>query len=310
MTSRRHFLGAALVGLGGMVVAPARVQGGTKNQGGAFRYALNTGTIRGYKLTLRQQILAAIAAGYQGIEPWISDLQTAAKKPGELAELKKICADAGLAVIGAIGFAPWAVNDVDVRRKGVEQLKREMALVSALGGTHIAAPPAGAYGKDVRLQLDDVVERYRTILELGGETGVMPMLEFWGKSANLSRLNECLYVAAGTGHPKATILADLFHMYTGGSPYAALGLLSPAALPVLHVNDYPRGMAREKMQDGDRVWPGDGAAPMAEIFSTLKTHGLFPWLSVEIFQKRYWNQMSVEETLRTGLAKMKAVAEV
>ena len=132
-----------------------------------FGFSLNTATIRGYKLKLPEQIDLAIKAGYGGIEPWLSDLEQFSKSGGSLGDLKKKCADAGLNVQSAIGFAQWVVNDDAQRAKGVEQMKRDMDLVAQLGGTHIAAPPAGAY-KEPKLKLDDVAERYRAILELGG----------------------------------------------------------------------------------------------------------------------------------------------
>jgi len=58
--------------------------------------------------------------------------------------------------------------------------------------------------------------------------------------------------------------------------------------------------------DADRVWPGDGVAPWKQIGGILRACGLDPWLSVELFNKNYWTTNPLD-TLRTGLAKMKAV---
>src|SRR5688572_15151670 len=76
-----------------------------------FRYALNTATIRGHKLRLGAQFELAAKAGYDGVEPWIGDVEEYKKSGGSLLDLKKRIGDLGLTVDGAIGFANWIVDD-------------------------------------------------------------------------------------------------------------------------------------------------------------------------------------------------------
>jgi sugar phosphate isomerase/epimerase len=186
-------------------------------------------------------------------------------------------------------------------------MEREMGLVAQFGGKTIAAPPAGAYDPP-RLDLDRVAERYRAALELGAKTGVTPQLEFWGGSSNLSRLDQCVYVAARAAHPDACVLADVFHLYRGGSDVASLHLLGKNALRCFHVNDYPASPERARIQDSDRVWPGDGVAPWREIFAAFAANDAAPWLSLEVFNTKYWKTDALE-TARAGLAKLRAVVE-
>ncbi len=304
--SRRGFLAAAAAGAGALAAAGARGQSeAARPQPGEFRFALNTGTIRGYKLPLAEQVKLVAQAGYAGIEPWTADLAKAAEAAGALKDLRQRCADAGLAVISAIGFAAWAVDDDAARAQGMEQMKRDMDLVAQVGGTHIAASPMGVNKAGVTLDLDRAAERYRAVLELGRTLGVIPQLEFWGASANLSRLDQCLYVAARAGHPDACVLADAFHMYRGGTEPAALRLLVRSAAYSFHMNDYPASPAREALKDADRVWPGDGVAPLREILGAFRENRASVWLSVELFNATYWARPA-EETARTGLEKMKA----
>lgn len=305
MTSRRTFLTAS-AGVG-VLTLPTLSHAAPPHTAahGRFRFALNTGTLRGYKLPLADQITLACQAGYTGIEPWVADLSKAAETAGAIKDLAKRCADANLTVINAIGFANWAVNDDTARAKGLEQMKRDMDLVAQLGGTHIAAPPAGVNKPDVTLNLDQAAERYRAVLELGHTLGVIPQLEFWGSSANLSRVDQCLYVAARAAHPDACILADVFHLYKGGSAPASLLLLGRSAAYTLHMNDYPAQPPRETIKDADRIWPGDGIAPISEILNAYVANRADTWLSIELFNAEYWQRPAVE-TARTGLAKMKA----
>ena len=70
-------------------------------------------------------------------------------------------------------------------------------------------------------------------------------------------------VAIESGHPKACVLPDVYHLYKGGSDFAGLKLLNAAAVHVFHMNDYPANPPRSAINDSDRVYPGDGVAPLA-----------------------------------------------
>ncbi|MEO9595195.1 sugar phosphate isomerase/epimerase family protein, partial [Rhodopirellula bahusiensis] len=105
--------------------------------------AMNTSTLRGHNLTVPQQIEVVAKAGFDGIEPWIRDLRSYVDGGGSVSDLKKQLDDAGLNVVGAIGFARWIVDDPAARQAGLDEAKRDMELVASLGGKQMAAPPIG-----------------------------------------------------------------------------------------------------------------------------------------------------------------------
>ncbi len=310
-SSRRQFLGrgavlAATAGFGQLAESARAEEAAAKPY--HFSYGLNTGTIRGYKLGLAEQIDVAAKAGYEGIEPWTSDVAKFAQGGGSLKDLGKKCRDQGLKVYGGIGFAQWAVDDDAQRAKGVESLKREMDQLAEMGGTHIAAPPSGVTKAGTKLDLNRAGERYRAILEVGRQIGVIPQLEIWGASANLGNLAEACFVAARAGHPDACILSDVFHMYKGGSDPASLCLLGRKAVHCIHMNDYPASPDRQTIGDANRIWPGDGIAPLKQILTALADNCCNVMLSIELFNAEYW-KLPVAETAATGLAKMKAAVK-
>ena len=281
----------------------------TANTGGSFVYCLNTATIRGQKLGIVKEIEVTAKAGYQAIEPWVGAIETYQKEGGSMPELKRRIADLGISIESAIGFPQWIADDDAKRAQGLERARFEMDLIAQLGGKRLAAPPTGATDLP-RLDLLKAAERYRALLEAGDQIGVVPQLELWGFSKNLNRLGECACVAIETGHPKACVLPDIYHLYKGGSDAASLRLLSRSAIHVLHVNDYPADPPREKIDDSYRVFPGDGVAPVTEILRILKENGGETVLSLELFHRKYW-EMDPTEIARAGLEKMKAaVAKV
>jgi sugar phosphate isomerase/epimerase len=307
--SRRQFFGSSMAaamaaGFSGAGTAARAQAPAASAKLFRFRYGLNTGTIRGYKLGFAEQVEIAGKAGYEGIEPWMSDVEKFVQGGGSLKDMGKHCKDLGLAVYGGIGFASWIVDDEQQRAKGVERLKQEMDWLAQLGGTHIAAPPAGATKPGQKLEPARMAERYRAILELGRQSGIIPQLEIWGASVNVGTLHEALDIAARAGHPDACILADVYHLYKGGTDFSALCLLGRQVTHCFHMNDYPATPDRATIVDANRVWPGDGIAPLKQILGTLAANYCDAFLSLELFNAEYWKK-PVAETAATGLAKMK-----
>jgi sugar phosphate isomerase/epimerase len=270
----------------------------------SFRYCFNTSTIRGQKLSLVEEIDIVAKAGYQGIEPWINEIEAYVEKGGSLPDLKKRLSDVGLTVESAIGFAEWIVDDDARRAKGLEQARRDMDLVQQIGGKRIAAPAAGATDVE-NIDYLKVAERYRALLAIGDHIGVVPQVEVWGFSKTLTRLGQAVMVAIESHHPEACVLPDVYHLYKGGSDFTGLQLLNGAAVHVFHMNDYPASPPRSAIGDKDRVYPGDGIAPLADIFTTLRAIDFDGYLSIELFNPTYWQQ-DPHEVARTAMAKMKA----
>ena len=59
---------------------------------------------------------------------------------------------------------------------------------------------------------------------------------------------------------------------------------------------------RKEITDAHRVFPGDGVAPLAVLFRTLRATGFRGMLSLEVFNREYWNQDALL-VARTGLEK-------
>ncbi len=285
-----------------------------------FKFCLNTSTIRlakgpwGKSRGIVESIGIASKAGFSAIEPWIAELDEYTKTGGTLADLKKRFADAGLAVPNAIGFAEWIVEDAGRRKKGLEQAKLDMDKVLAVGCAQIAAPPTGATGGTSRRDDPNYTEpvapmvaadRYKALLEVGMKIGVRPIVEVWGFSRSLSRLGETMLVAMECGRDGGAVLPDVYHLYKGGSDFNGLKLLGANGIGIFHINDYPK-LERGKIADADRVYPGDGIAPLKDVLASLREMNYKGYLSLELFNATYWKQDPLE-VAQTGLKKLKAL---
>jgi sugar phosphate isomerase/epimerase len=302
LTRRGWLAASAAVAAGGLAPTLAKAEPVKKEP---FDYCLNTSTIRGQNLTIVQEVEIAAKAGYQAIEPWIRELDTFVQSGGSLKDLGKRIADAGLRVESAIGFAKWIVDDPAERKAGMEEAKRSMDAVQQIGGKRLAAPPFGATDRN-DIPLLRIAERYRALLELGDKMDVVPQAELWGHSKTLSKLSEASMIAIETGHPKACILPDVYHLHKGGSDFHGLKLLGGATMFNFHMNDYPAVPPRTEIRDKHRVYPGDGVAPLKEMIRDLVKIGYTGILSLELFNEDYWKQDAML-VAKTGLEKMKAV---
>jgi sugar phosphate isomerase/epimerase len=155
------------------------------------------------------------------------------------------------------------------------------------------------------MDLRKIAERYRSLLELGDKMGVVPQVEVWGFSKTIGRLADAAFVAIESGHPHACILADAYHLYKGGSGFGGVRLLNGRAMHVFHFNDYPAAPPRAEITDAQRVYPGDGTAPLKTLLRDLRDAGYAGVLSLELFNREYWKSDALT-VARTGLEKMRA----
>jgi len=120
----------------------------------------------------------------------------------------------------------------------------------------------------------------------------------------LGPLRNGIYVTVAAGHPDASLLLDVFHLYKSGTPFASLKQLNGGALHVIHINDYPQAADSSTLNDGNRIYPGDGVAPFTQILRDLRDNGFRGYFSLELFNRDYWAK-SADDNLKTGLEKIR-----
>ncbi len=301
--SRRNFLGATAVGLGALTQTTSPAAAAEPRTAESFGFCFNTATILGQKLTVVQEVEIAVRAGYQGIEPWVAKLDQHVKDGKSLKDLGKLVRDRGMVVADIIAHAEWIVDDDARRRKGFEEAKRIMGMAQEIGSPHVAAPPAGARDGPP-IEPARCAERYAQLCKLGASMAVAPALEVWGFSPNITRLGVATMVAMDSGAPNACVLPDVYHLYKGGTDPNGLRLLNKNAIAILHVNDYP-AKDRATITDADRVYPGDGVAPLKQIFRDLRAIGYRGMLSLELFNRDYWQKDALAVAV-AGIEKLRA----
>jgi 2-keto-myo-inositol isomerase len=308
--SRREVLASAAVAVGAAALSPVVTEAQAPSSGAVrtrpanepFGYCLNTSTIRGNNLDLVAEITAAAKAGFHAIEPWIMEIDRYTADGGTLKDLGKRIADAGLTVEDAIAFNSVLDDDDTRRAASMEKLKVDMDKLAQIGGKRVALPPGNSRAA---VTLDNAARYYREALQLGEKMGVQPLLELWGTHPVLGPLSHGIYTTVAAGRPDASLLLDVFHLYKSATPFTALKQINGASLQVMHLNDYPQAADSSTLNDGNRIYPGDGVAPLRQILRDLRDNGFRGYFSLELFNKEYWGK-SADENLKTAMEKIRA----
>ncbi|MBT5876256.1 MAG: sugar phosphate isomerase/epimerase [Candidatus Latescibacteria bacterium] len=267
-----------------------------------FSYSLNTSSIRRQGASVLEYIDIASDAGYQGIEPWVDEIDEWIASGGSLETIRSHAQNRGVKIANLIAFFEWAVPEHDRREIGLSEAKRCFEIADALDCPFVATAPTGIHDRIVDIGL--VSRHFADLSGYVRDFSAVPLLEFWGIAKTLGSTGEVLHVAAESGVPDVKMLADVFHMYKGTGHHKGFEHFGPGCLGLVHVNDYPTSPSREQVADEDRIYPGDGVAPWPEILKCLDKMAYSGMLSLELFNPEYWSR-GPETVAREGMQKLK-----
>jgi 2-keto-myo-inositol isomerase len=266
-------------------------------QMGEFKICLNTSTIRPASLMDKIRITGEV--GYDAIELWSDDLTKYEEENGSLDGVVKALKESGLEVITLIALHGWMDSVGKEYEECLKEARRRMRQAAAVGSPYIiASPPRNV----VDLHLG--ARRYNQLLEIGREYGIKPSMEFLGFVDGVNQIKHAWQVVTEADDPDGTIIMDVFHIYKGGSPLDDLKKIPADKISIFHFNDAPASPPVEQQTDADRVYPGDGVAPLDDMLRIVRESGYQGVISLELFNASYWKQ-DPKEVARIGLEKTK-----
>ena len=238
--------------------------------------------------SLETDIQVAGQAGYDLIEIWGAKLERylATHTPADLA-----------ALLRQNKVAPYSINSIEhinLRTAndyaGIKQACRRLSSIAqAIGCPHIVVVPrplpAGVSKQHVH---DDAVTVLRELAEIAAPFGVRLAFEMLGQTAcSVSTLGDAWKIVSAAGRDDVGLVLDTFHFYAGGSTLSSIMEIDPAKLFIFHINDAEAG-ERATLTDAQRLLPGDGVIPLADICRGLRNCGYKHMVSIELFRPEYW----------------------
>jgi 2-keto-myo-inositol isomerase len=267
----------------------------------SFVYCLNTSTIQ--PAPLLDKIRLAGKHGFAAIELWLNDVFAYLDAGGQLQDVTKAVADAGLYVPCVIAMKGWGDASEQEYPAALEECRRRMDLTAQLGARFVVAtPPRGT------ADLSVISRRYRDLLAMGREIGVQPAMEYLGFCESVYRVEQAWQIVQEAESPDATLVLDAFHTYRGGSSQDDVEKIPIARIANYHLDDAPANPPRQQQMDPDRVLPGEGILDLRREMHWLRDNGYTGTVSLELFNPTLWSQ-DPDDVLRRGMQRMRELLE-
>jgi 2-keto-myo-inositol isomerase len=257
-----------------------------------MRLAINGATTM--KATLPQDIAAASAAGFKGLEIWAAKMD-AYLETGSVEGLKALFDQAGLqpASINSIEFITFRPpEEYETIRARCQEL---CGLAHVLGCDKIVVVPSptpeGVAWEGIR---DESVRVLRELAQVAAPYGVQLAFEFLGFSwCSVRTLDQCWQIVRGTDRPNVGLVIDTCHFHAGGSDLTTIDRVDPRKIHIFHINDIEE-RPLDTIEDAHRLLPGEGVIPLDDILIRLKQIGFDGLCSIELFRPEYWERDATE----------------
>jgi len=225
-------------------------------------------------------------AGIKAVEPTLPKVKEFADKESP-AKARKLLDDLGLKVVSSSNQLQL-MEPGPTRAKALEDLKWKVELAKTIGADRMVTPSAGQ-GPYTEDDFKKGVDNMREAAEIAKPFGITLMLEFTRTSRFAGSLATAIKLVREVNHPNYRVMMDTYHFWGGISKFEDLELLKDGELAHLHFEDVPADPIRELQGQPNRVFPGQGVAPLKRIVETLKKKKYSGPASIEMFHPMYQN---------------------
>jgi len=219
-------------------------------------------------------------AGIRAVEPSLVKAREFAQKESPAAA-RRLLDDLGLKAVSSSNQL-GLVEPGEARARSLEDLKWKVELAQILGCDRIVAPSTGT-GQYTEDDYKRGVDNLRQAADIAKPFGVTVMLECTRTARFAASLPTALKLVGEANHPNVRVMMDTYHLWGGISKFEDLELLRDGELHHLHFEDVPADPPREMLGQPNRVFPGEGIAPLRRIVELLKRKQYAGPTSLEMF---------------------------
>lgn len=261
------------------------------------------------KATLPEDIAAASAAGFKGLEIWAAKMD-AYLETGSIEELKALLDEAGVrpASINSIEFITFRPpGEYETIKARCQELCQR---AQALGCDKIVVVPSptpeGADWDEIR---DESVRVLRELSEVATPYGVSLAFEFLGFPwCSVRTLGRCWSIVQETNRDNIGLVIDTCHFHAGASQLGTIAEVHPLKILILHINDVEE-RPLDTIEDAHRLLPGEGVIPLDDILLRFKHIGFDGMCSIELFRPEYWERDPAELAAAARAATLEIVGK-
>ncbi len=258
---------------------------------------MNTQTI--YAETLPNKIRNSAKAGFTAMELWIDEVEDYCKQGHTLADVNRMLADNNIKCLSTIKIEGWFENDgelmgvADDHRQIMGECRRRMEIAKTLGSPYIIACPSYSH-RGHSAELQQGVDYFYEILELGREVGIVPTIEFLGQSGQINTIEICMDFLKRVNHPDGKMVVDSYHLWRGGGKIEDFAKADVSIVSMLHINDITPEIDRAVYRDRNRILPGDGVLDLTRFIAIAREMGYSGVVSLGVYNRALWERDSLE----------------
>jgi len=193
----------------------------------------------------------------------------------------------GIAAVAASFQGGLLTSQGDARREHWRHFDARLTLCRDLG-IPVLVVAGDAFGPLSPEDLGRLTMSLAEAARRAGDVGVRLALEFDARASFPNNLQSAVAVVEDVGSPALGVCLDWFHWTVGPSKPHDLWLLSQENLAHVQLSDVA-DVPREMAADADRILPGEGAAPCAELIRRLREIGYAGAVAVETPNPRLWS---------------------
>jgi len=246
-----------------------------------MKTALATVSISG---TLREKLLAAAKAGFDGVEIFENDLT---QFDGTPSDVRRMAEDLGLEIIALQPFRDFEAMPEPWRKQNFYRAQRKFEVMHELGTRRmLICSNVSPHVVDDR---DRAATDLNELAEMARQEGFMLGYEALAWGRYVADYDVAWDIVKRADHPNLGIILDSFHMFARGCTLDCLRDEIPVEkIALVQVADAPR-LQMEVLHYSRhfRCFPGQGDLPVVEFVQCLRDKGFDDYLSHEIFNDEF-----------------------
>jgi 4-hydroxyphenylpyruvate dioxygenase len=244
------------------VIDDLPVGGGTVR---TMRLSLHTWTLD--TTSLDEVLRIATATGWEAVELRRVDFIRAARQGQRQADVVELVRNSGLPVSAVGAELGWMFATGDEHRRLLTVFEESCQAATALRAPLVMSPVD--MGRGSRAQ---AAARISEVGDIAAAHGRRLTLEFQSQAAQINSLQTVRELLAEADHPAVGLLLDTYHLERSGLHGVAFADVPVSEIFYVQFSDVPAsGLVPGQTQD--RLPPGAGVVPFAEIFALLDSMG-------------------------------------
>ena len=233
--------------------------------------------------TLQEKLEAIAAAGFSAVEIFENDLIAF---PGSPAQVRRICADLGLAIVTCQPFRDFEGMPESRRQRVFDRAERKFDLLQELGSDLLFV--CSNTSPEAQAGIDCLADDFAELGERAGRRGLKVGYEALAWGRHIFDYRDAWEIVRRANRPEVGIVLDSFHILSRKLDVSAIGAIPRDRIAMVQMADAP--LLQMDYLSWSRHWrclPGQGDLDLAAFMRALASTGYDGVLSLEIFNDRF-----------------------